>query len=220
VLVGEIFCTDLTKGNPFLNQEILQWLAICLPDGKGINKVQYRTVQYSTYRTVGKVPTYLHNRTDLVCFLDPEFLLPRHRLLRHIWFRRSVWYPTFGPKIYWNYVFSLQFDLNFFNAICSLQLQVPIFRKIKIKKVFPFNLCLIFDEKSWENYRAAVPTVKGLHSYSWRRETPIFWDKNLNSERVFIFYNLLKIYRKQRSNIIVLWHNFVVMVHEFCDIIL
>jgi hypothetical protein len=38
VLVGEIFCTALTKGNPFLNQEILQWLAICLPDGKGINK--------------------------------------------------------------------------------------------------------------------------------------------------------------------------------------
>jgi hypothetical protein len=39
MLVSEIFCTALTKGNPFVKQEIFQWLATSLPDGKGLNKV-------------------------------------------------------------------------------------------------------------------------------------------------------------------------------------
>jgi hypothetical protein len=42
MLVSEIFCTALTKGNPFVKQEIFQWLATSLPDGKGLNKVRIR----------------------------------------------------------------------------------------------------------------------------------------------------------------------------------
>jgi hypothetical protein len=37
--VGEIFCTALAKGNPFVKQEIFQWLSTSLPEGKGLNKV-------------------------------------------------------------------------------------------------------------------------------------------------------------------------------------
>ena len=39
LVVSEIFCTALTKGNPFVKQEIFQWLATSLPEGKAINKV-------------------------------------------------------------------------------------------------------------------------------------------------------------------------------------
>ena len=44
LVVSEIFCTALTKGNPFVKQEIFQWLATSLPEGKAINKVGQLTV--------------------------------------------------------------------------------------------------------------------------------------------------------------------------------
>jgi hypothetical protein len=39
MMVSEIFSTALSKGNPFVKQEIFQWLSTSLPEGKGINKV-------------------------------------------------------------------------------------------------------------------------------------------------------------------------------------
>lgn len=38
LFVNDIFCTALTKGNPFVKQEVFMWMAGKLPEGKGVPK--------------------------------------------------------------------------------------------------------------------------------------------------------------------------------------
>jgi hypothetical protein len=51
MLVSEIFFTALSKGNPFVKQEIFQWLSTSLPEGKGINKVSLKLLRVRITQT-------------------------------------------------------------------------------------------------------------------------------------------------------------------------
>ena len=52
MVVNDIFCSAIAKGNPFVKQEVFQWLAEKLPEGKSVAKDELASCLPSLFASI------------------------------------------------------------------------------------------------------------------------------------------------------------------------